>query len=92
MNTYSLTNKPQGPAFSLKKKTFIRAVFLREPFSVETQEGTLLISPETCKDWDEGYWLAYPSDGSEPYAISPGYMSDNYITDTKYPSEPNRKE
>jgi len=29
-------------------------------------------------DWDNGYYIAYPDDGSKPYAISPAYVRQNY--------------
>ncbi|MGD1973901.1 MAG: hypothetical protein PVH37_11705 [Desulfobacterales bacterium] len=45
---------------------------------VDTQEGELTISPETVDDWDNGYYIAYPDDGSKPYVISPAYVRQNY--------------
>lgn len=78
MPLYTLTTKPTSIALELRKKTTISAIFISEPFDVETQEGVLVISPETVDDWEDGYYIAYPSDGSKPYPISPKYIRDNY--------------
>jgi hypothetical protein len=77
MNTYSLTNRPEGMA-TLQKTATIDAALIVVPFVVETQEGPMTISPETVDDWDGGYYIAYPSDGSKPYSIAPSFIKDNY--------------
>jgi len=67
---FSLKNKPADiPRF--RKSSTVQLLFVAEPFFVETQEGAITISPETVDDWDEGYYVAYPDDGSKPYAIAP---------------------
>jgi hypothetical protein len=38
----------------------------------------MTISPDTVDDW-AGYFIAYPSDGSKPYGISPEFVEKNYI-------------
>jgi len=75
--TFSLTNKPAGLREYRKSGTVLLA-FVQEPFVVFTQEGEMSISPETVDDWDGGYYVAYPSDGSKPYSISPAFVRKNY--------------
>lgn len=78
MKTFSLTNPP----VDLKphhKKSVVRLCFISEPFTVDTQEGPMVISPETVDDWDGGYFIAYPEDGSKPYSIAPAYVRNNYV-------------
>lgn len=77
MTIYNLKNRPNNLTV-MRKTSTIAAVFVIEPFVVETQEGVAVISPETVEDWNGGYWLAYPDDGSNPYAISPSFMTENY--------------
>ena len=77
MTTFSLKNKPDGLT-TMRKKTTINAAFIKQPFVVHTQEGVMEIGPETVDDWDGGYWVVYPDDGSKPYAIAPRFMADNY--------------
>ena len=74
---YSLENKP-AELVELRKTATIRAQFVSEPFVVETQEGPMTISPETVDDWEDGYYVAYPSDGTKPYSISPKFIRENY--------------
>lgn len=78
MKTYTLATKPAGLR-PYRKKTTVDLVFIDEPFTVETQEGAMQITPHLCDDWDNGYYLAYPSDGSKPYAIAPKYVRENYV-------------
>ena len=78
MRIYSQEDKPANMT-EYRKRSTIFAYFSKEPFMVDTQEGPMHISPETCDDWDGGYYLAYPSDGSKPYAISPSFMKMNYV-------------
>jgi hypothetical protein len=63
---------------TMQKTATIDVAFVPEPFEVETQEGVLYIHPENVEDWDDGYYVAYPSDGSKPYAISPSFIRENY--------------
>jgi hypothetical protein len=77
MKVFDLTNKPKTRPY--RKKTTVDLSFVPEPFQVDTQEGLLTISPETVDDWDNGYYVAYPSDGSKPYAIAPAFVRDNYV-------------
>lgn len=75
---FTLENKPADmPRF--RKSSTVQLLFVAEPFEVETQEGPIAISPETVDDWDEGYFVAYPDDGSKPYAIAPSYVRANYV-------------
>ena len=78
MTKYSLENRPQNRLNPARKKALIYAVLMTEPFLVETQEGVLEYSPVTCDDWGEGYILAYPEDGSKPYAMSKTFFDSNY--------------
>lgn len=73
---YTLTNRPETREY--RRKTTVRLAFVTEPFTVETQEGVMTISPQTVDDWEGGYYIAYPSDGSKPYSIAPRYVRDNY--------------
>jgi hypothetical protein len=36
------------------------------------------IGPDTVDDWDGGYYIAIPSDGSKLYSIAPRFVRDNY--------------
>lgn len=78
MKTYTLENKPDGLE-TYRKSSTVNMVFMTEPFVVETQEGTITISPSTVDDWDGGYYLVYPDDGSKPYSMSPSFAKKNYV-------------
>jgi peptidoglycan hydrolase-like protein with peptidoglycan-binding domain len=76
---YSLASKPPDlPWF--RKKTRVQLLFVSEPFEIETQEGLMRIHPDTVDDWDDGYYIAFPDDGSKPYGIAPAYVRANYET------------
>jgi len=75
---YTLDNKPEN-LIPNRKKTTVALAFIPLPFSVETQEGEMSISPETVDDWNYGYYIAYPDDGSKPYSISPDFVRNNYV-------------
>ena len=77
MQHFDLQSQPATAPY--RKRTTVALAFIQEPFSVDTQEGVLVISPDTVDDWEDGYYLAYPSDGSKPYAIAPRYVRDNYM-------------
>ena len=77
MKTYSLESPPKGMV-EMRKTATIWAVFIEEPFEVMTQEGPMVIHPDTVDDWDDGYYIAYPSDGTRPYSISPSFVEANY--------------
>lgn len=77
MRTFSLIDVP-GNLTTHRKKTTVQLAFVGEPFDVETQEGLMRISPDTVDDWDDGYFVAYPDDGSKPYAIAPAFVAGNY--------------
>jgi hypothetical protein len=77
MKKFDLKNKP--PTQPYRKKSTVELAYINEPFKVVTQEGEMVISPETVDDWDDGYYIAYPDDGSKPYAISPAYVHQNYV-------------
>lgn len=77
MKTFDLKNKPSTRLY--RKKSKVELAYIDEPFKVDTQEGEMLISSQTVDDWDDGYYIAYPDDGSKPYAISPDYVRQNYI-------------
>ena len=77
MTTFSLDMRPAG-LLPHRKKSRILLAFIKEPFLIETQEGGMAINPKTVDDWDNGYFVAYPDDGSKPYAISPSFVRDNY--------------
>lgn len=74
---FDLNSKPTTTPH--RKRTTVDLAFVDEPFTVETQEGVMTISPDTVDDWDGGYYLAYPSDGSKPYSIAPKFVRDNYV-------------
>jgi hypothetical protein len=75
--TYTLDHRPKY-FNAVRKKTTVDISFITVPFTVVTQEGPLLISPETVDDWEGGYYVAYPSDGSKPYPISRSFIRANY--------------
>lgn len=64
MKKFDIENKPRTELY--RKKTTVELAFINEPFEVDTQEGEMVISPETVDDWDNGYYIAYPDDGSKP--------------------------
>ena len=74
---FSLDDKPADIPF-FRKKSRVQLLFVTEPFEVETQEGVMRIGPDTVDDWDRGYYVAFPDDGSKPYSISPAYVQANY--------------
>ncbi len=74
---FTLRDKPPGLAF-YRKRGRVQLLFVTEPFEVETQEGVMRIAPDTVEDWDGGYYVAFPDDGSKPYAIAPAYVRANY--------------
>ena len=76
MKAFDLNNKPETQLY--RKKSAVELAYIEEPFKVDTQEGEMVISPETVDDWEDGYYIAYPDDGSKPYAISPDYVRKNY--------------
>jgi len=76
MKAFDLKNKP--PTQRYRKKSEVELAYIEEPFKVDTQEGEMVITPETVDDWEDGYYIAYPDDGSKPYAISPDYVRKNY--------------
>ena len=76
MKHFSLENKPSD-LVPYRRKSISYIKFIDEPFIVETQEGLVEISPDTVDDWDGGYYLVYPEDGSKPYTNSPKYVRDN---------------
>lgn len=82
MKFFSIDFKPED-AVTHRKKTTVDLVFVSEPFVVDTQEGPMAITPETVDDWDNGYYVAYPDDGSKPYSIAPKFVRDNYIEEPK---------
>lgn len=83
METYTLDNKPNNLG-TYRKKTTVDLAFIEEPFYVETQEGLMEISPKTVDDWEDGYYLSYPEDGSKPYSISPSFVRNNYLRISTY--------
>ena len=78
MKIFTQKNRPKW-LVEMRKTATIKVAFIDEPFNVETQEGVMLISPDTTDDWEDGYYVVYPSDGSKPYSISPSFMRDNYV-------------
>ena len=75
---FTINNKPENTP-SYRKETKVQLIFVAEPFEVETQEGVIKIGPDTVDDWENGYYVAYPEDGSKPYAISPSFVRENYV-------------
>ena len=78
MKVFTLENKPYN-LVGHRKKTVVFLAFIEEPFEVQTQEGPMVIGPDTVDDWEDGYYIAYPEDGSKPYAISPSFVRNNYV-------------
>ena len=73
-----ITDADKKYSLEYRKTATIEATFISEPFEIDTQEGIMVISPETVDDWSLGYWVAFPSDGSKPYAIAPKFFNMNY--------------
>jgi hypothetical protein len=74
---FTQDNKPnEMPLY--QKVTKVQMIFVTEPFEVKTQEGIVRIAPDTVEDWENGYYIAYPEDGSKPYPISPSFVRKNY--------------
>jgi len=81
MKTFSLENRPSNTT-TFRKKALAHAVFITEPFIAQTQEGPIEYSPATCENWEGGYWLVYPDDGSKPYGWSPKFCRENMVAVT----------
>ena len=77
MKKFTLENKPENIK-PYRKTGLTYLSFITEPFVVDTQEGDMTISPETVQDWDGGYYLAVPADGSKMYSIAPSFVKKNY--------------
>ena len=75
---YSIEDRDIMYLRKMRKKSFIEVVFITEPFIVETQEGSIDVNPETVDDWENGYYVAFPDDGSKPYPISAKFIRENY--------------
>ena len=70
-------NKPTDLDRYTKTAT-IELQWMDEPFTVRTLEGTTHdVGPET-EEWEEGYWIAWPDDGTDPYPIAPSFVRGNY--------------
>lgn len=78
MERFSLENRPEGLR-PYRKALTVELVFVTTPFYVDTQEGLMRIASDTVDDWDGGYYVAYPSDGTKPYSISPSFVRKNYV-------------
>jgi len=78
MPIFSLDARPEDEGVECRKLTTITVYFLDQPFVVETAEGSLTVSPETVDDWEDGYFVVYPADGSKPYAMSKRFLKANY--------------
>lgn len=78
MKKYTIELKPVDMK-QYRKASTVELHFCEQPFQVETQEGLLTISPDTVDDWEGGYNVAYPSDGSKPYPMSPKFARENYV-------------
>lgn len=88
LKRYTLNDRPHPSEQSgpMRKKTTVVAWFISEPFQVDTQEGIMILSDETCDDFSgvyagepyRGYFLLYPSDGTKPYTNSVPFFLPNY--------------
>lgn len=74
---YSLDNRPDN-LVEMRKTGTTSIAHVRDPFFVDTQEGVTEVHPGTVDDWDGGYYVAYPADGSKPYSIAPSFVRKNY--------------
>ena len=77
--TYTLENRPDDLT-EYRKTATVFLLWVAEPFEIMTQEGCIGFGPDDCDNWDGGYFVAYPSDGSKPYGISKSFAEKNYIT------------
>lgn len=77
MQVYSLTSKPEV-THEMRKTSTIHVAWVNQAFIIRTQEEKIIIDEDT-DGWDGGYYIAYPSDGSEPYAISRSFIESNYV-------------
>lgn len=78
MDRFTLSNPP-ADLLGYRKSSMTYMCFIAAPFEVDSQEGVMLIAPTTVDDWENGYYVAYPADGSKPYAIAPAYVRANYV-------------
>ena len=78
MPIFSLDARPEDEGVECRKLTTITVYWLDQPFVVETGEGSLTVSPGTVDDWEDGYFVVYPADGSKPYAMSKRFLKANY--------------
>ena len=49
-----------------------------EPFQVTTMEGSSYVIDESAEHWENGYWVSWPTDGTDPYPVAPSFVRENY--------------
>ncbi len=52
--------------------------WVAEPFQVTTMEGSSYVIDETAEHWRDGYWVSWPTDGTDPYPVAPAFVDENY--------------
>ena len=77
MQVFTLENKPANMD-SYRKTSTVQLHWVDEPFVVEMREGWKKVTPDTVADWDGGYYVAYPDDGSKAYPVSKAFADGNY--------------
>lgn len=51
--------------------------WITEPTEVHTLEGSPFVVDPNLPEWEDGYWVSWPTDGSDPYPVSPRFVRDN---------------
>lgn len=70
---------PDSPDLQHYRKTATTYLqHITSPVTIQTMEGTTYAIDETSKHWDSGYFISWPTDGSDPYPVAPSFVRDNY--------------
>lgn len=75
-----ITNEDRPDKNELTKFHVLTPRFLQwitQPCTVGTLEGKSYEIGPHLEEWEDGYWISWPDDGSAPYPISARYVRDN---------------
>lgn len=77
MNHITNDNRPDLDTLpEFRKVATQRLQWIDEPTTIQTMEGELTIGPD-LDEWEDGYWVCWPTDGTDPYPIAPSFVRTN---------------
>lgn len=82
MTINEIRNGDRPPADQLTEFRKTATTFLQwidQPTRVHTLEGSPFVVDENLPEWEGGYWVSWPTDGSDPYPVSPRFVRDNMV-------------